>query len=33
MFHEKNKVQSPIKVDMCFEDVNNDDLYNYNYAK
>ena len=31
-FHEKIKVQPPIKADMCFKEVNDDNLYNYNYA-
>jgi len=31
-FHEKVKVQLPAKADMCFDKVNNDNLYNYNYT-
>jgi len=31
-FHEKVKVQFPVKADMCFDEVNNDNLYNCNYA-
>jgi len=31
-FHEKVKIQFPVKADVCFDEVNNDNLYNYNYA-
>jgi len=31
-FHEKVKEQLPAEADMCFDKVNNDNLYNYNCA-